>query len=222
MDSVLVQLIKQYEAYKVQPSTGLEDDSFADFVFYLNGQIGKNQVNASDFGIDSWKNFNRQTLAEMGVSYLGKMNRYVENYCRKAMPKTQVPSIDEFTYLILLLQYESLTKTELIHHNGHPITTGTEIIKRLLKKGFISQFDNTEDKRSVRVQLTEAGKVAIFSTATATKGISSLATGILSDQELISLVNTLKKLDEFHDRVFREGKQLEVEELADKFLPKEQ
>jgi hypothetical protein len=43
-----------------------------------------------------------------------------------------------------------------------------------------------------------------------------LATGILSDQELISLVNTLKKLDEFHDHVFREGKQLEVEELTDK------
>ncbi len=222
MDSVLVQLIKQYEAYKVQKSASLADDSFTDFVVYLNGQIGKSQVNTSDFGIESWKNFNRQTLAEMGVSYLGKMNRYVENYCRKAMPKTQVPSIDEFTYLILLLQYESLTKTELIHHNGHPITTGTEIIKRLLKKGFIRQFDNTEDKRSVRVQLTETGKVAIFSTATATKGISSLATGILSDQELISLVNTLKKLDEFHDRVFREGKQLEVEELADKFLPKEQ
>lgn len=219
MDSLLVQLIKQYEAYKVQRSTSLTDDLFADFVVYLNGQMGKNQSNESDFGIESWNDYNRQTLAEMGVSYLGKMNRYVENYCRKSMPKTLVASIDEFTYLILLLQYESLTKTELIQHNGHPITTGTEIIKRLLKKGFISQFDNTEDKRSVRVQLTETGRVAIFSTASVTKSISSLATGILSDQELISLVNTLKKLDEFHDRVFREGKQLEVEELAEKFLP---
>lgn len=218
MDSTLVQLIKQYEAYKVQKSGAMTGDSLADFVVYLNGQINTIPSNAADFGIESWQNFNRQTIAEMGVSYLGKMNRYVENYCRKAMPKTQVPTIEEFTYLILLLQFESLTKTELIHHNGHPITTGTEIIKRLLKKGFISQFDNVEDKRSVRVKLTDTGRVAIFSTSSATKTISSLATGILSDEELISLVNTLRKLDEFHDRVFREGKHLEVPELVDKFL----
>jgi DNA-binding MarR family transcriptional regulator len=219
MDSTLVQLIKQYEAYKVQKSGGTTEDSLADFMLYLTDQMNTNTSTTADFGIDSWQNFNRQTMAEMGVSYLGKMNRYVENYCRKTMPKTQVPSIDEFTYLILLLQFESLTKTELIHHNGHPITTGTEIIKRLLKKEFISQFDDATDKRSVRVKLTDAGRVALFSTASATKTISSLATGILSDQELISLVNTLRKLDEFHDRVFREGKQLEVEELAEKFLP---
>jgi DNA-binding MarR family transcriptional regulator len=218
MDSTLVQLIKQYETYKVQKSGAMTEDSLADFVVYLNGQINTIPSNAADFGIESWQNFNRQTIAEMGVSYLGKMNRYVENYCRKAMPKTQVPTIEEFTYLILLLQFESLTKTELIHHNGHPITTGTEIIKRLLKKGFISQFDNVEDKRSVRVKLTDMGRVAIFSTSSATKTISTLATGILSDQELISLVNTLRKLDEFHDRVFREGKHLEVPELVDKFL----
>ncbi len=173
---------------------------------------------ATATAFESWKEFNRQTLAEMAVSYIGKMGRYVENYGRKALPTTQIPSIEEFTYLIVLLQFDGITKTELIQHNAHPITTGTEIIKRLIKKGFITQQDNPDDKRSVRVYLSEAGRGAIFSTTQATKAISTLATGILTDEELIFLSSTLKRLDLFHDKIHRESRQSELVEIIDKYL----
>lgn len=218
MDSTLVQIIKQYEDYKVQSQGEYSEDSLSGFVLFLNKQLEIKPVTDIENGFDGWKQFSRQTLAEMAVSSIGKMGRYVENYSRKAMPQTLVPTVDEFTYLIVLLQLGSLTKTELIQHNAHPITSGTEVIKRLLKKEFIEQFDDDKDKRSVRVKLTEKGRVAIFSTAEITKHIASLATGILSDEELLFLVNTLKKLDVFHDKVYREGKNKDITELVKIFL----
>lgn len=220
MESTLVQLIKQYEEYRLGIKDDLQGDSLSGFLLFMNKRLGQVGNNGIDFGISSWDNFNRQTLVEMASAYVGKMGRYVDNYARRSMPKTQVASIEEFTYLIVLLKEKSMTKTELINHNAHQITTGTEIIKRLIAKGYLEQTNDLKDKRSVRVSITERGKVAIYSTADVTKSLSSIATGILTDEELLFLVNTLRKLDEFHKEIFHESKQLELKELVEKYIQK--
>lgn len=218
MESTLVQLIKQYEEYKQSITNDLQGDSLTGFLLFMNKRLGKTGDNGIDFGISSWENFNRQTLTEMASAFIGKMGRYVDNYARKAMPKTQVASIEEFTYLIVMLQERSMTKSELINHNAHQITTGTEIIKRLIGKGYLEQTDDLRDKRSVRVSITEKGRLAVYSTASTTKSLSTIATGILSDEELLFLVNTLRKLDDFHKEIFQESKHLELDELVEKHL----
>lgn len=218
MESTLVQLIKQYEEYKQSITNDLQGDSLTGFLLFMNKRLGKTGDNGVDFGISSWENFNRQTLTEMASAFIGKMGRYVDNYARKAMPKTQVASIEEFTYLIVMLQEQSMTKSELINHNAHQITTGTEIIKRLIGKGYLEQTDDLKDKRSVRVSITDKGRLAVYSTASTTKSLSTIATGILSDEELLFLVNTLRKLDDFHKEIFQESKHLELNELVEKHL----
>lgn len=218
MESTLVQLIKQYEEYKQSITNDLQGDSLTGFLLFMNKRLGKTGDNGIDFGISSWENFNRQTLTEMASAFIGKMGRYVDNYARKAMPKTQVASIEEFTYLIVMLREQSMTKSELINHNAHQITTGTEIIKRLIGKGYLEQTDDLRDKRSVRVSITDKGRLAVYSTASTTKSLSTIATGILSDEELLFLVNTLRKLDDFHKEIFQESKHLELDELVEKHL----
>lgn len=218
MESTLVQLIKQYEAYQLSIKDDLQQDSLTGFLVFMNSRLGLAGNNGIDFGIASWENFNRQTLMEMAGALIGKMGRYVDNYSRKSMPGTPVPSIEEFTYLIVLLQEESMIKSELINHNAHQITTGTEIIKRLLKKGYLQQTNDERDKRSVRVSITDQGRAAIYATATVTKSLAAIATGILSDEELLSLVGTLRKLDDFHKQIFHESKHLELEDLVTKYL----
>ncbi len=218
MESTLVQLIKQYEAYQLSIKDDLQQDSLTGFLVFMNSRLGLAGNNGIDFGVASWENFNRQTLMEMAGALIGKMGRYVDNYSRKSMPGTPVPSIEEFTYLIVLLQEESMIKSELINHNAHQITTGTEIIKRLLKKGYLQQTNDERDKRSVRVSITDQGRAAIYATATVTKSLAAIATGILSDEELLSLVGTLRKLDDFHKQIFHESKHLELEDLVTKYL----
>lgn len=218
MESTLVQIIKQYEEYQQAIKDDLQKDSLTGFLLFMNKRLGKTGNNGVDFGVSSWENFNRQTLTQMAGALIGKMGRYVDNYARKSMPKTQVASIEEFTYLIVMLQEQSMTKSELINHNAHQITTGTEIIKRLISKGYLEQTNDLKDKRSMRVSITDKGRAAVFSTASTTKSLSSIATGILNDEELLFLVNTLRKLDDFHKDIFQESKHLELEELVAKHV----
>jgi DNA-binding MarR family transcriptional regulator len=56
----------------------------------------------------------------------------------------------------------NLTKIQLIERNGHEKQTGTQIIKRLLEYGLIEEKNDSEDKRSKRLNITE--KVKIIST----------------------------------------------------------
>lgn len=218
MESTLLQIIRHYEQFKEKLAPGNEQDTLMDFVAYLQNSVAPEQYRFQEQGIDSWKDFNRQTLMEMTVAYLGKMGRYVDSYARKTMPTTSVSSLDEFTYLIVLLQQGSMTKTELIQRNTHPITTGTEIIKRLLQKDYIFQQSDPDDKRSQRIFLTEQGKMALFSSAETTQKMAKLAVGALSDQELMFLLGILKKLDHFHEQVQRENKHFNLQEVVERYF----
>ncbi len=214
MESTLVEIIKLYESFVEGIESDHTKNNMLNFVAFLNNQIEKKPSKIKkDDSYKGWRAFDRQILMEMVTAYLGKMGRYADNYSRKAMPSTQLNSIDEFTYLIPLLEFESLSKSELINKNGHAISTGTEIIKRLIKKNYLVQFPDEKDKRSMKVKLSEIGKGALFSSMNVTKNIAKLATGILSNQELIQTLAVLKKLDVFHDDIHRNSKHQSLEEL---------
>ena len=128
--------------------------------------------------------------------------RYAKLYAKKVLQDSSISTLDDFSYLILLLTHESLSKTELIQKNVHEKTTGMEIIKRLIKQNLVYQFDDEVDKRSQRVAITEDGKVAIFSILHKLEDVSTIMTGNLTELEKNSLNAILKKLDHFHFDIF--------------------
>jgi len=217
MESTLVNIIKLYQDFELDIKSDQSRNNVLNFVAFLNNKIDTplKKESGKDYNYTGWQDFDRQVLMEMVTAYLGKMGRYADNYSRKAMPTTPLASIEEFTYTIPLLQDEDLCKSELIYKNGHAISTGTEIIKRLIKKKILIQFPDDKDKRSMRIKLSEYGRGALFSSMTVTKGIAKVATGILSTQELIQMLSSLKKLDQFHDGIHRNSKHLDLEELLE-------
>ena len=115
--------------------------------------------------------------------------------------------------MIILLTHDSLSKTELINKNVHEKTTGMEIIKRLLRMGLISQFDDDLDKRSQRVAITEKGKYTIFSILDKMEDVSKIVSGNLSDLEKHTLKQLLEKLDHFHYDIFINDRQTELSDI---------
>lgn len=144
------------------------------------------------------------------------MNRYAKLYAKKVLQNSALSTLDDFSYLIVLLTHHSMTKTDLIHKNVHEKTTGMEILKRLLRHGFIRQFDDREDKRQQRVAITEAGRAAIFSVLARMGDVTRIITGNLTAMEKNSLGYLLKKLDHFHFDIFMNERQTALEEIIRK------
>lgn len=213
MESTLIKVIKLYEDFVSSSATKPEADNLVQFAAFLNDRVQLKADFSEKISIANWKKFNRKTLLEMTMAYLGKMSRYVDNYGRKNLATTPLGTIEEFTYLIPLLDNSIYTKSDLIQQNGHPLTTGTDIIKRLISKKYITEKTNPNDKRSINISITNKGRQAIFKSSEILNQLSVTGAGILSNKELISLLGMLQKLDHFHEKVHRSHKDLVLSEI---------
>jgi len=145
--------------------------------------------------------------------------RYAKLYAKKVLQDSTISTLDDFSYLILLLTHESLSKSELIQKNIHEKTTGMEILKRLINLKLIYQFDDVNDRRSQRVAITAEGRNAIFSILKKLEDVSTLMTGNLTELEKNSLNAILKKLDHFHFDIFMNDRNKSLPEILQTKLP---
>ena len=130
------------------------------------------------------------------------MYRYARHYVKKAMKDSKLQTMEEFGFLIALLSRESMTKSELFQAAVLEKTTGTEVIRRLLKLGLLREFPDPDDKRSVRVALTDMGKAVVFQLLPQMDTVSKIVAGNLVPSEIDQLYHLLKKLDAHHNDLY--------------------
>lgn len=130
------------------------------------------------------------------------LGRYSKHLIRKSLENHPDLVNEDFTYLYRMMDYDSLTKMQLIEKNAHEKQTGTEIIKRLVKNGLFIEFPDENDKRSVRISITEKGKKVFRESMKDITIASKIMTGKLTEKEKENLLSYLKKLNIFHHTVY--------------------
>ena len=214
---IILDLLEYLEAYVAEnEQEGNELNTF-DFIGFLNNHIEGESYkrNAISGGKDDFiESQSADNKIATDVSILVSLIfRYAKNYIKKALKDSKINSADEFSFLITLLTYDSLSKQELINLQVMEKTSGIEIINRLIKKGFISQFDDAVDKRSKRIKMTPTGRQEVIAILPQMKIVSKIVLGRLTKEEQHMLVYLLRKLDHFHNDIFLNEKNLDLEEI---------
>jgi DNA-binding MarR family transcriptional regulator len=132
------------------------------------------------------------------ASVLGILYRFAKAFSKNMLEQSNINSIDEFTYLMALMVNGPSNKTILIDHMVQEKSTGTEILKRLLTKKYISEKANKEDKRSKLLNITPSGMAALQKALPLMETASRHVTQFLNKQEKETLVVLLKKLELGH------------------------
>ena len=212
---LLIELIRHLDACE-SGQTDNHSLSLNDFIGYLNALDGGEHAPMRKIEGDQETDSQREKRnAPNNVSILlVLMYRYVRIYIKKALKDSPVQTADEFSFLITLMTYESMTKTELITNQVMEKTSGTEIIKRLLKQGLIREFADPVDKRSVRVAITEKGRKELTATFPGMNVVAKIVIGSLSHSEIKTLFYLLKKLDFYHNDIFQNKRGRSLEELS--------
>ncbi|MCK9310960.1 MAG: MarR family transcriptional regulator, partial [Bacteroidales bacterium] len=124
-----IELLDQIETFEASVS-GDTELTMDNFITFLNNRDIGNSLSSRNAGI----------IDSVGI-HIAKdtslLHRYSKFYIKKALKETSLQTVDEYTYLVSLLYVESLTKTELNNLNAMEKTSGSEIIKRLMKNGLI-------------------------------------------------------------------------------------
>ncbi|MFC6267909.1 MarR family winged helix-turn-helix transcriptional regulator [Frigoriflavimonas asaccharolytica] len=141
------------------------------------------------------------------------LNRYAKLLMKKALHDFPDLVNEDFTYLFRLMDFDSLTKTQLVEKNGHEKQTGIEIIKRLVKNNLIEEFPDLEDKRSVRISVTAKGKAIFAESMDKITLASKIICGDFDIKEKETFLNLLKKLNLFHHTLYSTMRNENIHEL---------
>ncbi|MBD1207165.1 MAG: MarR family transcriptional regulator [Ignavibacteria bacterium] len=147
---------------------------------------------------------------------LTRMNRFASFYTKKAFYGLEITNAQEFGILACVQGLGTPTKTEVAHFNLLEKTTGTEMMKRLIKLGFLEEFDDENDKRSKRVKITPQGNSVMETAVQQLWELSEIVVGNLSDDQKHQLVFMLEELNDFHSNIYFNDSTLPLGEIIAK------
>ena len=205
---LIIEILTELDHF--QKSNANTNAGLDDFRLYLNQKAyeSENPRNLTEkFDLDV---FDLENEIAKQVIMLG---RYSKQLIRKSLENHPDLVNEDFTYLFRMMDYESLTKMQLIEKNAHEKQTGIEIIKRLVKNGLLAESPDEHDKRSTRIAVTAKGKKVFRESMQDITVVSKIMCGKLNTDEKEALLSSLKKLNTFHHTVYSNFKNENTSEI---------
>lgn len=212
----LLDYLEQYEAENPDIDKTLNTTDFIGFLsaHFKSAAIKKEMLNGGE-NADVLQN--DKTNVDTDISILvSTLFRYAKMYIKKGLKDSALNSADEFSFMITLMTHESMTKQELITSQVFEKTSGVEIINRMIRQGFIDQYQDDKDKRSVRLRITQPGRMEIIRVLPQMRQVSQIVAGNLNDREKVILGYLLRKLDHFHNEIYLHSKEEDLDSLIEK------
>ncbi len=216
---IIVDLLDYLEIYINENGENENHLNTTDFLGFLNARFVPESVirNKKSGGHDE---FLHQTHpgqnAMTDVSILiTLLFRYAKMYIKKALKASKINTADEFSFLITLMTHDYMTKHELIKTQVMEKTSGIEILNRLIKHGFVQQYNDDEDKRRKLLKITPAGRSELIKVLPMMNVVSQIVVGNLSNEDQNLLAYLLRKLDSFHNDIYLQKTQNEMVQMLE-------
>lgn len=222
---ILIELLDYLDEFENQHKVTEKKFSTADFIGYLNAVHVPDTLSDDKIrgGEESWQviQYTENRTATNVSILVSLLYRYAKMYSRKAMKESGLKSVDEFALLITLMTHDTISKQELIKEQVLEKTSGIEIVNRLIRQGFVDQFDGDKDRRSKLLRITPQGRNEILQILPRMNQVSKIVVGNLTQTEQNLLTFLMRKLDHFHNDIFMNDKDAGLEDILLKITPSE-
>jgi DNA-binding MarR family transcriptional regulator len=158
---------EQFEAHHPQ-------GDLAEFAGWLLAQVGEASVAAPPTDPDesedhslylakeapnsTYAYFEQGTIGDRIAMMISRIGKILRIHARKAVQPAGLSGIDEMGFLASAAHLNHPTKSEMILLNLVEVTTGTEIMRRLIRQGLLTEHPDPTDRRVKRVGITAEGR----------------------------------------------------------------
>jgi DNA-binding MarR family transcriptional regulator len=101
----------------------------------------------------------------------------------------------DYQFLFVLAAHDRMTKSELIHGNSMEMSSGIEVVKRLIKNGWAVESENPRDRRSKLIAPSESGRRLLEQYGEAAGEIYSSFSRHLGASQKTELLKMLSMID---------------------------
>lgn len=134
-------------------------------------------------------------------------------YMRIALKETPMPSIESLMLCAALNNLGESRKTDVINYAMLEISTGTDIINRLVEKGFINQRVDAGDKRSKLLTLSDTGRKALYQCYKQSMIARDIMLTDLTDEDKKLVAQILNPIQEKHSKLSVQSKGKTIKEI---------
>jgi DNA-binding MarR family transcriptional regulator len=187
--NITKELLDYLNAYSKEKSR--EPKDLREFIVWLSSLFFETHHSAK-------MNKNESDL-DMELTFLLIMqNRHYKTYSKKVLQNSEMKTPDDFSFLYHLSLVDSFRKMELINIHLLEAPSGIEVLKRLLKKKLIEEFDDPDDKRAKRIRLTKKGGSELKKIVPQMQEVYKHMTAGMSMKEKLHVISFLNKINDFH------------------------
>ncbi|MBO9155199.1 MarR family winged helix-turn-helix transcriptional regulator [Chitinophaga sp. GCM10012297] len=129
------------------------------------------------------------------LKIIGRVHKLNFSYANLALKGTDLNQIEEFGILLTIQQEKNPRKTEVIYANLFELSSGTDMLGRMMKRGLIREYDDQEDKRSKRIELTAKGEKTILASFPRVKKMAAMMLSELTEDDKQLCIQLLKNVE---------------------------
>ncbi|WPU97809.1 winged helix DNA-binding protein [Mucilaginibacter sp. cycad4] len=151
------------------------------------------------------------------VRRIGKFHIFFSN---KGLEGTGLGQVEEFGLLVTIFNMGSPIKSETIQSNIMELSSGSNMLIRLKKKGFVNEFSDKDDKRVRRLKLTAKGEDVLKNAVAIVQQAAHLLADGMSEEEMQSCIELLKPIDARISDIYQKHKNKPLDEIFPKKILK--
>lgn len=147
------------------------------------------------------------------IKLVSRIGKFQEIYANKALDGTGLDQIEEFGVMVTIFNLKNPIKSEAIFSNMLELSSGTNILIRLKNKDLITEYDDAEDKRVKRLQLTPKGEKVLRNAKQQILKVVAMLTQDLTDDDKQLCLQILSPIDARFSPVIQKQKSRTFEEV---------
>lgn len=201
MTETIIQLLQRWQAFTL--SGGSND--FFEFGQWLQREQrpdSQPRLDENQFPIESLLGY-----------YLGNLMGYTEVWSKMSFENLPIKSLTDFGILKYIERVGGPAKQEVARISLAENSTVFESMKRLKRIELIQEFPDEIDRRVKHVKLTPKGTEITRQATDQSNKLANLLVGNLSAEEKKQLLEILKKLQDFHHRLYQEKDRTHVRQI---------
>jgi DNA-binding MarR family transcriptional regulator len=198
-----VELVKRWGAYEAQyPGASIED--------FCRHQLAQG-AGQENYGTP--KGELRPDLNGQLVILLRRIGKFHIAYSNKALEGTGLDQMEEFGILVTIYNQKNPIKSEAIYNNIMELSSGTNMLIRLKKRGLVSEYADGQDKRVKRLKLTAKGEETLLNAKNLVLKVAHMMVNDLSDEDKRLCIQLLSPIDRRFSGLFQKQRSKPFEEI---------
>ena len=155
----------------------------------------------------------RPDISGQLVILIRKIGKFHVMYSNKALEGTGLDQIEEFGILVIVFNKKNPMKSEVIYDNLLELSSGTNMLTRLKKRGLVSEYADHDDKRITRLRLTPKGEKTLLKAKVLVLKVAGMMVAGLTEEEKQFCIRVFSPLNERFSAIFQKQKNKPFDEI---------